>query len=585
MATPSANSVREIQKAYVAFYGRPADYAGLEYWAGVLDGNGGNLTNVIQSFGSSEESKSLYGSSGTAERIEKVYQQLFNRAADTAGRDWYVGQIDSGKMSLQSAALQIMNGATGDDLSLINRKVDAAGMFTESLRAQNMSHSYNGDQDIAPARSYLSKITQGMSDGDISSLINTMLVDIQNATWASYAVASNTGLSNLGDAYQAEYTNGVLFAGTGRLNYSAGYDVFMAKLDADTLHGGTMASVGNASFGERAHGIVNRGDDGFLVWGDLDNGYNAQGDNLSFIWSLDGDMKPVSAIHLGDVKAGNAPAIRDMIALGNGKYLAVGQENTVSDSWDGYAVVLNSDLTVHAQKRFDAPSNGSSEDFIGAYKSGDGNALLLGLNGQLFKVDAELNVLQSQTVGYRSEIFALEKNMILAVSGATFTVLNSDLTMTAKFVVPGVDKLEQSAPGKFVGYDANGQFFTFNVNVTDPQAPTVETGEFKLLATRSGSGIYVDDYFVKGNMVTAIYNDESFVFDITAETSPNLAADYRLLTDTDTAASPPSISYFNSTSQELPSWVGHDVQIVAVGILPTYTEQKGLIQLTDLTAI
>ncbi len=585
MATPSANSIREIQKAYVAFYGRPADYAGLEYWAGVLDGNGGNLTNVIQSFGSSEESKSLYGSSSTAERIEKVYQQLFNRAADEAGKNWYVQQIDSGEISLQSAALQIMNGATDSDLALINRKVDAAGIFTESLRAQNMSHSYNGEQDIAPARDYLSHVTQSMSDSAIGSLVSTTLADIQNATWASYAVASNTGLSDLGDAYQAEYTNGLLFTGTGRLNYSASYDVFMAKLDSDTLHGGTMASVGHASFGERAYGIVNRGDDGFLVWGDLDNGYNAQGDNLSFIWSLDGDMKPVSAIHLGDVKGGDEPDINDMVALGNGKYLAVGQQNTVSDSWDGYAVVLNSDLTVHAQKRFDAPSNGSSEEFIHAYKTADGNALLLGRNGELFKVDADLNVLHSQTVQYTSSLYELEKGMILAKNGASFIVLDSDLTMTAKFVVPGVDKLEQSSPGKFVGYDTSGQFFTFNVNVTDPQAPTVETGDFKLLATRTGSGIYVDDYFVKGSVVTAIYNDESFVFDLTAEASPNLAADYRLLTDTDTAASPPSISYFNDTSQELPSWVPHDVQIVAVGTLPTYTEQKGLIQLSDLTAI
>src|SRR5690606_40217830 len=71
MATPSSASIDSIHRAYVAYYGRPADYAGLMYWANVLDQNGGNLDAVIQSFGNSAESTALYGGNSTVERIDR----------------------------------------------------------------------------------------------------------------------------------------------------------------------------------------------------------------------------------------------------------------------------------------------------------------------------------------------------------------------------------------------------------------------------------------------------------------------------------------------------------------------------------
>ena len=47
----AANYYSAVQKAYIAFYGRPADKVGLEYWAGQLDTANGNLSTIINAFG------------------------------------------------------------------------------------------------------------------------------------------------------------------------------------------------------------------------------------------------------------------------------------------------------------------------------------------------------------------------------------------------------------------------------------------------------------------------------------------------------------------------------------------------------
>jgi hypothetical protein len=86
----AAQYYEQIQQAYIAYYGRPADPQGLVYWATQLDNAGGNIATIINAFGNSTESESLYGTSAGAAQISAIYQQLFGRAPDAAGLAFYV---------------------------------------------------------------------------------------------------------------------------------------------------------------------------------------------------------------------------------------------------------------------------------------------------------------------------------------------------------------------------------------------------------------------------------------------------------------------------------------------------------------
>jgi len=168
-----------VQKAYVAFYGRPADYSGLQFWAQVLEQSGGNLASIIDAFGASPESTALYGAGSTLQRVEKIYLQLFNREAEETGKQWWANQIDSGNVSLQSAALSILNGATsGDDLIIVNKKVEAAALATTQMESKGLSGSYD-ERDIDAARSFLSSIGKDSTSGQISSGVTTFLGQVE----------------------------------------------------------------------------------------------------------------------------------------------------------------------------------------------------------------------------------------------------------------------------------------------------------------------------------------------------------------------------------------------------------------------
>ena len=49
----------DVQKIYIAYYGRPADAVGLAFWESQLEATGGNLNAIIGSFGASSEFDSV----------------------------------------------------------------------------------------------------------------------------------------------------------------------------------------------------------------------------------------------------------------------------------------------------------------------------------------------------------------------------------------------------------------------------------------------------------------------------------------------------------------------------------------------
>lgn len=581
MSTPSDASLDSIHRAYVAYYGRPADYAGLMYWANVLDQNGGNLDAIIQSFGNSAESMALYGGSSTVERIDKIYAQLFNRPPEEAGRSWWAQEIDAGRVTLPAAALAILNGAAGADLALINQKVAAAQLFTDTLQGMGMSHAY-GTNDIDPARAYLSEIRVGMSDAELQAHLAETMEVVQNASLLTYTTSNVLG-SNLGNADGFAHHDGVwLFGDTGRINSSTPTDVFLATLDSSMTQG-VSARIGHADLGETLLGAASRGDDGFLVWGDLDGRSNQPTSNLIFLWSLDADLQPVAAIHLG-TEGGNAPVINDVTALADGRILVVGWQNSVADGRDAFAMVLNSDLTVHAQKTFDAPRVGSNESFNVAHQLQDGTLLVSGTGGELFRLDQNLNVLASRdisTVNIELDINPLENGLFLVQRGTAFLVMDNELNVLSTKYSTNIDSLELQSPGHFVAYETPGIFYNLYVDVSDPYNPVLEVDDFRQVTARSGFGVHIDRFTADDGVVTAIDNNNVFAFRLDLEASPNLAADFRLQ-DREIA-----VRWDQSREGTLvrPDWEVSDLQIVTVGTVPAFAPEASLIQLTGVTAI
>lgn len=125
-----------MHKMYLAYYGRPADPQGLEYWAQRVDDAEGDLTEAMDAFSQSDENDLVNGGLGSQVLINNIYLKLFDRDADDGGLAFYEEQLESGNLSLVSIALDVLNGAQNSDHVMMQLKLEYAEAFTLQLKVQ-----------------------------------------------------------------------------------------------------------------------------------------------------------------------------------------------------------------------------------------------------------------------------------------------------------------------------------------------------------------------------------------------------------------------------------------------------------------
>jgi S-layer protein len=155
--TVSQSLLNQVQSLYIAFYDRPADLGGLNYWAGVVANNSnGNVQGILQDFAQSQESQNLYGtitSSNVGTVINQIYLNLFNRGVDSTGLQYWTNAYNTYHMSAGELAYYILNGAQGTDTTTIYNKLYAANVFT-----QTMANNYTTDL-IPTAHNFVNAVT------------------------------------------------------------------------------------------------------------------------------------------------------------------------------------------------------------------------------------------------------------------------------------------------------------------------------------------------------------------------------------------------------------------------------------------
>lgn len=122
--------VQTVEKLYIAEFGRAADVDGLAYWSARIDGAGGNVKAIAQEMAGYPEATAFanghYDGLAADALVGKAYQELFGRAADADGLQFWTGQLASGGSTPATIAFDMIQGAQGDDLASISQVVQSA---------------------------------------------------------------------------------------------------------------------------------------------------------------------------------------------------------------------------------------------------------------------------------------------------------------------------------------------------------------------------------------------------------------------------------------------------------------------------
>jgi hypothetical protein len=225
MAAQDYTSV--VQQLYVSYFGRPADYYGLQNFSAQLDAMGAPktfdalqaavqadatgtsaLSQLVNSFNASPESVALYGNDNTQIGIGKfvnaIYENVLGRDADKAGYDFWVNAITSGTLTKANAAASITQAAltnTSDqgklDAQTVTNKLAVATSFTTALDTPAEITAFSGDAAAAAARSLLGNVNNTTDLAAYQANINGAIDNIVSLATPGQTFELTSGIDNL----------------------------------------------------------------------------------------------------------------------------------------------------------------------------------------------------------------------------------------------------------------------------------------------------------------------------------------------------------------------------------------------------
>lgn len=145
----------QIAALYVGYFNRGADPEGLNYW---LSQTQMSVVEIANSFAVQPEAKATYsylaapnlGNVAAIDQfITEVYQNVFERAPDQAGLEFWRNEILNGKPPGR-VVVDIESGAQGDDKIILDRKTEVSAYYADKFNSSGDT-PWTVEKDLANA--------------------------------------------------------------------------------------------------------------------------------------------------------------------------------------------------------------------------------------------------------------------------------------------------------------------------------------------------------------------------------------------------------------------------------------------------
>lgn len=174
-----------IQKLYVAYFNRPADVEGLNFWEKVLAANNGDISLVSRAHAASPEYQNQVAGKSNYEIVNQIYNNLFNRDADVQGLQFWADRLAEKTFTVDQIVKVIADNASdteAKDATTYKNKVAAATAFTAELNTVTEIIGYTGDAANAAAKQWLSTVstTESLNAAVAPAALQATVVAVTN---------------------------------------------------------------------------------------------------------------------------------------------------------------------------------------------------------------------------------------------------------------------------------------------------------------------------------------------------------------------------------------------------------------------
>ena len=175
-----------VLELYTAYFNRAADTAGVDYWVNEMVSKNWTMLDVAASFADQDEFSDVYGGLNNSQIVTTVYNNVLGRSPDQSGEDYWVGQLESGAISVENLITAVINAATevvnGEPVNAVDKDmVDNKTAASEYLYNNNNSQTDILLDSITDNDDTLVDFIANLEDNGIDGSINNVYTLTENA--------------------------------------------------------------------------------------------------------------------------------------------------------------------------------------------------------------------------------------------------------------------------------------------------------------------------------------------------------------------------------------------------------------------
>lgn len=215
---PCLQFTDSIVRLYSAYFLRAPDEGGFNFWQAEFEAGRWSLPAMSTFFSQSPEFDELYGSLTDEEFVELIYQNIFGRAADAGGRDFWLGRMRTEGLARGTVMLNFSESPEYIEQS--ETAVSPAGHFNWYPDATQLTCGFNNaEYEIKPGLPYLDVVLLNFGDDPITVTYEVR----QGSTWSvvQESTLQPTGvLRAFGWNLSSGTINGLRFSATDDFSWS-----------------------------------------------------------------------------------------------------------------------------------------------------------------------------------------------------------------------------------------------------------------------------------------------------------------------------------------------------------------------------
>jgi hypothetical protein len=183
MEAEMADNTQAIEKYYIEYFSRPADYTGFQFWNNIFNTQPDAVPQISAAFAASQEYRDTYAGLDNTAVVQAIYHNLFGRDGEAAGVNFWVNALNNHAATIDDIVDKIADGAQGNDKVVVNGRVSVASTFTQHLDTAAEQAAYSGAAANATAKAFIGTIVDLASGAAASDpgVIDATIAEIVGA--------------------------------------------------------------------------------------------------------------------------------------------------------------------------------------------------------------------------------------------------------------------------------------------------------------------------------------------------------------------------------------------------------------------